>query len=180
MRPTTKPSVTNDASAMQQPAALPEEAAAPVKARLPKRHASSAPNRGSDARKRVTAELERRTCGSGGLLPNMRDRTFQPKEAKKAISAVDQELKRAFSKLSNILANQAVAFADTTLTTLCRRYMDEEMSSIKLDENQERAVGVRHAELKRQAEVIDSQVTTLSRCIAECQSARQQASISAT
>merc|ERR1719388_127394 len=112
----------------------------------------------NDARKRVIDELQRRTCGSGGLLPNMRDRTFQPKEAEKAMAAVEQELKRAFSKLSNILANQAVAFADTTLTTLCRRYMDEEMSCIRLDENQERAVGVRHAELKRQCAVIDGQV----------------------
>lgn len=179
MRPNTKPSVTNDASAMQ-PAPPPAEAGAPGKTRLPKRNASSAPNRGNEARKRVIDELQRRTCGSGGLLPNMRDRTFQPKEAKKAMAAVEQELKRAFSKLSNILANQAVAFADTTLTTLCRRYMDEEMSCIRLDENQERAVGVRHAELKRQCAVIDGQVATIGRCISECQSAKQQASLSSS
>lgn len=176
LRPNTKPSVTNEVNAVQ-PAPTLAEGATSGRARPPRRNASSAQNRGSEARKRVTAELERRTSSSGGLLPNMRDRTFQPKQAKKAMALVESELKRAFSKLSNTLANQAVAFADTTLTTLCRRYMDEEMSAIRLDENQERAIGVRHAELKKQAAVIDGQVTTVHRCIAACQSAKEHASI---
>jgi len=174
LRPRTSPSVSNESQATQ-----PQEdpRAGRVRGRSGRDRAQDAARqqRMSESRRRVTEEVRRRSGSSGGLLPGMRDRTFQPNEVTQEIARVEQELRRAFSKLGNILANQTVAFADTTLTGLCRRYMEEAMSSIGLDADQERAVGTRHAELQQQATVVDEQLAAVRRCAEECQKASVQA-----
>ncbi|CAE8739648.1 unnamed protein product, partial [Polarella glacialis] len=84
-----------------------------------------------EARLRVAAEMTRRSGPSGGLPKNLRDRIFDPKEAAQTMPLVSMQLQRAFGVLSDILANQAYAFADASLSALCRRQIDEAMNAIE-------------------------------------------------
>jgi hypothetical protein len=174
LRPRTRPSVSTESETAQPQTEDPKARRARGRNGRDRAQDAARSQRIGESRRRVTEEMSRRNSSSDGLLPGMRDRTFQPTDVDKSIAHVEQELKRTFSKLGGILANQAVAFADTTLTGLCRRYMEEAMSEIGLDADQERAVAARHSELREQAEVVDAQVAAVRRCVEECRRATMQ------
>lgn len=172
MRPFTKPSVSMEAA----PAAGKAAPAGSGPGRAPSKARGAESTKRSEAcRRRVAAEMQRRSGRSGGLMSGMHDRTFQPKQAKELLPQVEQELRRAFGRLANTLANQAVAFADTSLAALCRREIEECMAEISLDADQERAIAARHAELQQKAELVDFQLTSVRRCIDSCRSVQQAA-----
>eukprot|EP00933_Yihiella_yeosuensis_P037033 TRINITY_DN30873_c0_g1_i1.p1 TRINITY_DN30873_c0_g1~~TRINITY_DN30873_c0_g1_i1.p1 ORF type:complete len:865 (+),score=214.80 TRINITY_DN30873_c0_g1_i1:68-2662(+) len=122
--------------------------------------------RNKEARLRVTAEMTRRSGSSGGGLPrNLQDRVFNPKEAAATVPAVSTQLKKAFAVLADILANQAFAFSDASLSTLCRRQVDEAMNAIELSSEQMRVLGDRHMELLEVSRQVSDRLTSVRRCL---------------
>jgi hypothetical protein len=120
----------------------------------------------SEVRKRVKDEMRRRSGSSGGGLPaELRDRTFDPREAKKELPNVEQELCRAFRLLASVLANQAFAFADTSLSGLCRRHIDEAMNAIQFSYEQQRALDAREGELQATATQARERLDKVHRCL---------------
>merc|ERR1719183_2055618 len=147
---------------MLRPSTEPDEDSKPLK-----------PTRPELVRERVKAEMRKRSGSSGGGLPaGLRDRTFDPKEAKKQLPSVEQELCRAFKMLANILANQAFAFADTSLSALCRRHVDEAMNAIQFSPEQQRALDSREGELQAVATQARDRVDKVRRCLISLKSAR--------
>jgi hypothetical protein len=133
----------------------------------------SKPSKADEVRARVKAEMKKRSGSSGGGLPGgLRDLTFDPREAKKQLPGVEQELCRAFKKLSEILANQAFAFADTSLSALCRRHVDEAMNAIQFSSEQQRALDSREAELQASATQARERVDRVRKCLISLKSAR--------
>mmetsp|Transcript_114547 Transcript_114547/g.208368 ORF Transcript_114547/g.208368 Transcript_114547/m.208368 type:complete len:840 (-) Transcript_114547:134-2653(-) len=126
----------------------------------------------SKDRQRVKAEMRKRSGESGGLPVQLRDRIFSAKDAEKALPHVEKELRRAFSKLQLILANQSYAFADTTLSALCRRHVDEAMNAIDFSPEQHQALSMREAELQSNAKQANERLETVRTCIAELRNAR--------
>merc|ERR1712107_279322 len=112
-----------------------------------KAKSSKTSSKSSEVRQRVMTEMRHRNGPCGCLPGNLRDQVFEPNEAMETIPHIEAELRHSFAVLANILANQAFAFADTTMAALCRRHIDEAMSSIALSPEQERAVASRHGEL---------------------------------
>merc|ERR1719377_385298 len=102
----------------------------------------------------------------------LRDRTFEPCEAKSELPRVERELCRAFKLLANILANQAFAFADTSLSALCRRHVDEAMNAIRFSPEQQRALDAREGELQAVATQARDRVDKVRRCLISLKSAR--------
>lgn len=147
---------------MLRPATLPDDDAAKLK------------NRSKESvRERVKAEMRRRNgSSSGGLPPALRDRTFDPEDAKKEVPEVERELCRAFKVLSGILANQAFAFADTTLAALCSRHVDEAMNSIQFSPEQHKALVARETELQNRVSQARNRLEKTRRCLISLRSAR--------
>lgn len=133
--------------------------------------------RGKDSkdRQRVKAEMRKRSGESGGLPVQLRDRIFSAKDAEKALPHVEKELRRAFSKLQLILANQSYAFADTTLSALCRRHVDEAMNAMDFSPEQQQALSMREAEVQSNAKQALERLETVRTCITELRSARKTA-----
>jgi len=124
-------------------------------------------------RARVKAEMRRRSGSSGGGLPaGLRDLTFDPKQVKQQLPGVERELCRAFKMLANILANQAFAFADTSLSALSRRGVDEAMNDIKFSSEQQRALDAREAELQNSAQQARGNLDKVRRCLVSMKNAR--------
>lgn len=131
------------------------------------------PLEGKQIRNRVKEEMRRRSGPSGGGLPGgLRDLVFDPREAKKALPSVEQDLCRAFKMLSGVLANQAFAFADTSLSALCRRNIDEAMNAIQFSAEQQRALDSREAELQATATQARERLDKVRRCLTSLKSAR--------
>lgn len=136
---------------------------------------SSGSSRSSNAetRKRVASEMRCRSGRSGGLPVQLRDRVFEPGEAARTVPFVEAKLRKAFSALATILANQAFAFADTSMSYLCHRHVDEAMSAIDFTEDQSRAVTQRHEELEAVAKQVEQRLQGVKRCIAALRGVRQ-------
>eukprot|EP00927_Polykrikos_kofoidii_P085254 TRINITY_DN9221_c0_g1_i1.p1 TRINITY_DN9221_c0_g1~~TRINITY_DN9221_c0_g1_i1.p1 ORF type:complete len:801 (+),score=143.58 TRINITY_DN9221_c0_g1_i1:112-2514(+) len=132
--------------------------------------------RTTEARKRVKAEMSarenRRRGPSGGLPPQLRDKVFEPSEAIATLPFVEAKLRYAFSVLTKILANQAFAFADTALASLCRRHVDEAMSAIDFSPEQRRVLDARHSELKTISQQVDTRLEAVRRCLSALRSVR--------
>merc|ERR1719503_5372 len=124
----------------------------------------------STGRARVIDEMRCRSGPSGGLPLQLRDRVFEPREATQALPYVELRLRKAFSVLANSLANQAYAFAETSLDLLCRRDMDEAMNAVDFSPEQKRAVAARHAELTTKAGQLDERLSAVRRCTATLRS----------
>jgi len=124
-------------------------------------------------RARVKEEMKRRSGPSSGGVPvGLRDRTFEPREAAQALPSLEKSLCRAFKTLANILANQAFAFADTSLSALCRRNVDEAMNAIEFSPEQQRALDAREAELQATATQARERVDKVRKCIASLKNAK--------
>lgn len=122
-------------------------------------------------RARVKEEMKRRSGPSGGGVPvGLRDRTFEPSEAQKALPSLEKSLCRAFKTLANTLANQAFAFADTSLSALCRRNVDEAMNAIEFSPEQQRALDAREAELQATATQERERVDKVRKCLVSLKS----------
>jgi len=119
----------------------------------------------SQARQRVAAEMRLRSGPSGGLPVQLRDRIFEPKEAVQTLPFVEVKLRHAFAVLAKALANQAFAFSDTSLATLCRRQVDEAMNKIDYSPEQKRAINMRHAELEDVARQVEERLSSVRRCL---------------
>jgi len=131
------------------------------------------PMQPDQVRARVKAEMRRRSGSSGGGLPaGLRDLTFDPKEVKQQLPGVERMLCGAFKMLANILANQAFAFADTSLSALCRRNVDEAMNAIQFSSEQQRALDAREAELQNTAQQARSNLDKVRRCLVSMKNAR--------
>lgn len=131
------------------------------------------PRAPQQVRDRVKAEMRRRSGSSGGGLPaGLRDRTFDPREAKQELPRVEHELCRAFKMLANILATQAFAFADTSLAALCNRHVDEAMNAIEFSPEQRQALHAREAELQGAADQARDRMDKVRRCLISLRSAR--------
>lgn len=146
---------------MGRPSTEPAHTFENVKARKP-----------SDVRDRVKAEMKLRATSTGELPKSLRDRTFEPREAKTMMPRVEQDLCHAFKMLANVLSNQAFAFADTTLSDLCRRHLDEAMNSICFTSEQRRALDAREGELQAIATKARDRVDRVRKCIVSLKNAR--------
>lgn len=127
--------------------------------------------RASACRARVIDEMRRRSGPSGGLPLQLRDRVFEPREAAQALPYVELRLRKAFSVLANSLANQAYAFAETSLDGLCRRDIEEAMAAVDFSSEQKRAVAARHAELSSKTRQLEDWLQGVRRCAATLQGA---------
>lgn len=124
-------------------------------------------------RDRVKAEMKRRSGPSGGGVPAcLREKIFDPREAKEQLPTVEKELCRAFKVLANVLASQAFAFADTSLSALCRRKVDESMNAITFSPEQQRAMDAREAELQAIATTARDRVQKVQKCLISLKNAR--------
>jgi len=119
-----------------------------------------------ESRNRVASEMQRRSDCVGGLPVQLRDRVFEPGEAVDTMPYVEGKLRRAFAVLARILANQAFAFADTSMTYLCQRRVDEAMTTIDFSPDQKRALSIRHEELDGIAKQVEQRLAGVRRCIA--------------
>lgn len=127
----------------------------------------------SEVRDRVKAEMKRRSGPSGGGVPAcLREKIFDPREAKQQLPTVEKELCRAFKVLANVLASQAFAFADTSLSALCRRNVDESMNAITFSPEQQTAMDAREAELQAIATTARERVERVKRCLISLKNAR--------
>jgi len=131
----------------------------------PKEHSKS--ERTAAARARVSAEMQRRNsdAGSGGLPVQLLDRVFEPKDGPQMLPFVEVKLRNAFGVLAGILSNQAFAFSDTSLATLCRRQIDEAMSQIEGTFEQKAVLSARRQELDTVAQQVEQRLGTVRRCI---------------
>eukprot|EP00913_Durusdinium_trenchii_P022993 g21589.t1 len=120
---------------------------------------------------RVLKEMRRR-AGDCGLAGKLQDRVFEPKEVKSAAPLVAVRLQRAFASLAGILATQAYAFADASLTTLCRREVDEAMNGIDFSDEQRRVLEARHRELYEAVKEVDGRLNSVKRCLLSLRGAR--------
>lgn len=132
---------------------------------------SSGSSRAKEARRRVMAEMQRRSGPSGGLPGDLRDKVFDPKEAAGTVGLVTVQLKHSFRVLADILANQAFAFADAGLKDLCRRQVDEAMNTISFTPEQRRVLSDRHQELVDVARQVEDRLAAVRRCLASLRTA---------
>jgi hypothetical protein len=147
---------------MLRPSTEPDREPLPTTARQPQM-----------VRDRVKAEMRLRSGKSGGNLPvGLRDRIFEPHEAKGSMATVEAQLCRSFKILANILANQAFAFADTSLSALCRRNVDEAMNAITFSPEQQRAMDAREGELQAVATQARDRLDKVRRCLVSLKNAR--------
>lgn len=130
----------------------------PVKPSQPK-------GRSGAAKERVKAEMRRRSGFSGGLPTQLRDRVFHASEAVRALPYVEARLRRAFAVLARALANQAYAFADTSMSALTLRHLDQAMNTLDFSPEQRRALGTRHGELRAVARQVDDRLTAVRKCV---------------
>jgi len=119
----------------------------------------------AEARKRVTEEMKRRSGPSGGVPKSLQERVFDPKEVKGSVNLVQHRLQRAFSVLADILANQAFAFADASMSVLCRRQVDEAMSSIEFSNEQRRILYDNHRQHVEVARQVEDRLSAVRRCL---------------
>lgn len=125
-----------------------------------------------EARQRVTQEMRKRSGPSGGLPAQLQDRIFDPKDVKSSAPLVIRKLHKAFGTLAGILATQAYAFADASLTTLSRREVDEAMNGIDFSPEQRRILEARHQELYDVAKEVDGRLESVKKCLSILRSAR--------
>eukprot|EP00931_Biecheleriopsis_adriatica_P063933 TRINITY_DN3880_c0_g1_i1.p1 TRINITY_DN3880_c0_g1~~TRINITY_DN3880_c0_g1_i1.p1 ORF type:complete len:876 (-),score=197.09 TRINITY_DN3880_c0_g1_i1:78-2705(-) len=167
------------ANAQATPAAeeaAPDQASAATPSAEPSAAATATPasgksSRAAEARKRVIAEMKRRSGPSGGLPRNLQERVFDAKEAKEGVPAVAHGIINAFTVLSQILANQAFAFADASLHTLTRRQVDEAMANIDFSSEQKRVLSDRHKELVQVARQVEDRLMAVRRCLSSLRTA---------
>lgn len=119
--------------------------------------------RGKEARRRVITEMQLRSGPSTGLPRELQDRVFDPREAKQALPLVEYRLRQAFSVLADILANQAVAFSDAAMASLCRREVDEAMTAIDFSPEQRVVLSERHVELSDVARQVQERLRIVRR-----------------
>merc|ERR1712107_555353 len=91
--------------------------------------------------------------------------TFQANEVMLAIPHVEMRLRKAFAVMADILANQAFAFADTSLYQLCRRQIDGTMNSLQFSIEQEQALCGRHSEINAVMEKAEECLKVVGRCL---------------
>lgn len=127
---------------------------------------SSGQSTTAESRKRVAVEMKRRSGRSGGLPLQLQDRVFEPSEARQIMPFVEAKLRNAFAVLARVLANQAFAFADTSMTYLCHRRVDEAMTSIEFSPEQSKALMQRHEELEAIARQVEGRLLGVRKCIA--------------
>lgn len=128
--------------------------------------------RAGEARSRVAQEMRLRSAPSGGLPLRLKDCVFDPKDTSKSLPLVEMKLRRAFTVLADVLATQAFAFADASMSALCRRQVDEAMSSIEFSPEERRAITNRHLELMDVAKQVQDRLNSVRRCISVLRSAR--------
>jgi len=119
----------------------------------------------SEARQRVANELSLRSGPSAGLPVQLSDRVFDPRVAELMMPFVEEKLETAFRRLASTLATHAFALADTSLSELTRRQMDEAMSKIDYSADQKRALAARHAELEDMAQHIEERLQAVRHCV---------------
>eukprot|EP00811_Abedinium_folium_P031668 NODE_5171_length_1801_cov_6.797491.p1 GENE.NODE_5171_length_1801_cov_6.797491~~NODE_5171_length_1801_cov_6.797491.p1 ORF type:complete len:459 (+),score=166.45 NODE_5171_length_1801_cov_6.797491:214-1590(+) len=122
-------------------------------------------SRSVEMRSRVSHEMNLRSGRSENLPGQLHDRTFEPKEAEVALPHVELGLRNAFKVLANILANQAFAFADTSLCRLCRRQIDESMNAIELSPEQHQAMQLRNADMRSGVDKAEERIDAAHRCV---------------
>jgi hypothetical protein len=159
LRPSTEPSL-DPAKEVSAPAGLAAPSESP-KAATPKAKSG----RATEARKRVASEMRLRSGPSGGLPVQLRDRVFEPSEAQRTLPFVEVQLRHSFSVLADTLANQAFAFADTSMTSLCRRQVDEAMNKIEFSSDQYRALAGRHSEMRDNADQVEKRLDSIRICV---------------
>mmetsp|Transcript_18833 Transcript_18833/g.53958 ORF Transcript_18833/g.53958 Transcript_18833/m.53958 type:complete len:477 (-) Transcript_18833:119-1549(-) len=120
----------------------------------------------AESRRRVVTEMKRRNGRSGGLPVQLQDRIFEPAEAQQTMPFVEAKLRRAFAVLARVLANQALAFADASMTYLYQRRVDEAMTAISFSSEQGKALTARHEDLKTVADQVEHRLLGVRRCIA--------------
>jgi len=126
----------------------------------------------SEARQRVAREVGQRNSRSGGLPVQLRDRVFEPSEAVQTLPFLEVKLRHAFAVLADVLANQSFAFADTSLTTLCRRQVDDAMNNIDFGAEQKEAMATQHAEFRGVTEQVEVRLAAVQRCISTLRNSR--------
>lgn len=126
-----------------------------------------------EARQRVAQEMRKRSgpelCG---LPAQLQDRIFDPKDVKSSAPLVVRKLHKAFGTLAGILATQAYAFADASLTSLSRREVDEAMNGIDFSPEQRRILEARHQELYDVAKEVDGRLESVKKCLSTLRNAR--------
>jgi len=124
-------------------------------------------DRSAAARARVSAEMRRRNSdtGTGGLPVQLLDHVFEPQDSAQMLPFVEVKLRNAFGVLAGILSNQAFAFSDTSLATLCRRQVDEAMSQIEGTTEQKAVLSARQQELDSVAQQVEQRLGGVRRCI---------------
>lgn len=123
-------------------------------------------NRAALARARVSAEMRRRHEDSAGGLPvQLLDRVFEPKDGAQMLPFVEVKLRNAFGILAGILSNQAFAFSDTSLATLCRRQVDEAMNTMQGTAEQKAILSARHSELNSVVQQVEQRLAGVHRCM---------------
>jgi len=162
LRPSTEPDL--DPTKVAPPAPAPPAPGTKAGAATPSSRAST------EQRRRVTCEMKRRSGKSGGLPLELQDRVFEPAEAQKTMPHVEAKLCRAFAVLAHVLANQAFAFADTSLACLCHRRVDEAMTTIEFSPEQSRALAQRHEELEATAKHVEQRLLGVKKCISALRS----------
>jgi len=163
LRPSTEPDLDPNKVDPTTAAAV-AAAAAAAAAQSPRSSASSQAS--AESRKRVAVEMKRRSGRSGGLPLQLRDRIFEPSEAQQIMPFVEAKLRHAFAVLARVLANQAFAFADTSMTYLCHRRVDEAMTCIEFSPEQSKALSQRHEELEAVARQVEGRLLGVRKCIA--------------
>jgi hypothetical protein len=128
--------------------------------------------RATEARKRVASEMRLRSGPSVGLPIQLRDRVFEPSEAKRTLPFIEVRLRHSFAVLADVLANQAFAFADTSMTSLCRREVDEAMNNIEFSADQYRALAGHHSELVKTAQEVEKRLNSVRICVNELRGLR--------
>jgi len=129
-------------------------------------------SRAGEARKRVVGEMRNRSGSSGGLPLHLQDRVFEPGDAVKSLPFVEAKLRKAFGVLADTLANQAFAFSDTSMSSLCRRHVDEAMCNMDFSPEQRKALEARHAEHKALASQVETRFTAVRSCLATLRAVR--------
>lgn len=167
LRPRTEPDLVPKDKAPPAP-----EASSPASTEAAtKGEAKSSGRSGRDeARRRVSAEMARRSGPSGGLPRPLQDRVFEAKDVA-SVAPVTLQLQRAFATLAGILATQAVAFADAALTAFCRREVDEAMNRIDFSPEQRKVLEERHGELLEVSKQVDGRLSSVRRCVMVLRSA---------
>ncbi|CAK0839505.1 unnamed protein product [Prorocentrum cordatum] len=150
-----------------RPATEPAFDATKIVARVPPQSGHGGP-----ARQRVVAETRRRSSRPGVLPAHLHDRVFEPRDTEGSLPFVEVRLRRAFAVLAGTLANQAFAFADTAMSSFCRRHVDVAMCGIDFNPEQRRVLDAQQAEHSARARQAETRFTAVRHCLATLRGAR--------